>query len=48
MAQDYTPAVQGAYGEGNGLMVAALSLCAASPQCNLCPSLSKCVLRPAS
>lgn len=26
MAQDYTPAVQGAYGEGNGLMVAVLAL----------------------
>lgn len=24
MAQDYTPAVQGAYGEGNGLMVIVL------------------------
>lgn len=26
MAQDYTPAVQGAYGEGNGLMVIVLVL----------------------
>lgn len=26
MAQDYTPAVQGAYGEGNGLMVVVLAL----------------------
>ena len=26
MAHDYTPAVQGAYGEGNGLMVAGVEL----------------------
>lgn len=26
MAQDYTPAVQGAYGEGNGLMAIVLVL----------------------
>mgnify|MGYP007065775756 FL=1 len=26
MAQDYTPAVKGAYGEGNGLMVVVLAL----------------------
>lgn len=26
MDQDYTPAVQGAYGEGNGLMVAGVEL----------------------
>ena len=26
MAQDYTPAVQGAYGEGNGLMVVGVEL----------------------